>query len=238
MSRLFSIMTISALAFISAAHARDDSIEDAALALDDAWQCAQEAPLTPALRKALAQGELFLVRRSAREMIAIAKLPGVGHGTMLLRRDGARWSAFYLAQGSEVSAIRARAGDDGVNIISFWVRESGGALHAARYDWATRTIACSDLAMPDDLNQPSFNGEFATFEAIAIDANGAGRIVTEAQIDRENDNATRYYAYATNDAGRTWSGPQRITNSAIGAPNLQRVATTRVSAALRTEIAK
>ncbi|WP_020561202.1 hypothetical protein [Thiofilum flexile] len=78
---------------------------------------------------------------------------------------------------------------------------------------ANPSMHCITLATPEDLNRGGWKMEFSTPYSFNINELGKGILYTEADIDYADDPGQRqtlWFAYYTQDGGKTWSQPERL----------------------------
>jgi hypothetical protein len=118
----------------------------------------------------------------------------------------------FLAEGSTIEGALSTPDQSRTLIVSLWSRESGGSLSVASYDWRIGSVSCAELTTPADLNKPYYQGEFAAFERLEMDAHGRGQLLARANTDTGGTPSERFYAYKTRNYGRTWTAPVRLTH--------------------------
>lgn len=131
------------------------------------------------------------------------------HGTAVFVRDGEAWRAFLPRPGESVIAAY-RATNGALIFLTQW--QSGGPGQSwtlLRSSDGLVTGACSNVAFPQTLNQPTWANETLHLVDLDIAANGRGEIIAHADTE---DDGPMWFRYRTRDHGATWSDPQRLRN--------------------------
>jgi hypothetical protein len=129
---------------------------------------------------------------------------------MIFLHSGGRWRPVFLAEGSTIEGVLSTPDRSRMLIVSLWSREGGGSLSVASYDWQQGSVSCAELTTPADLNKPYYQGEYAAFERLEMDANGHGQLLASANTNPQGVAGERFYVYKTRNHGRTWTAPERL----------------------------
>lgn len=180
--------------------------------LDADGSCGKTLHLTRGQVHEILDGpETYTVQlHGSREPVVIASVPSPYLGILMFRQVAGHWRPTFLVQGSTVQAVLVTPDDSRVFIVSLWSREGGGPLGVSSYNGRDGSIACVELTMPRDLNQPLFAGEYASFERLEMDLQGAGQLLASAATEPDSASHGRVYAYRTQNFGRKWTLPRRL----------------------------
>jgi hypothetical protein len=137
-------------------------------------------------------------------------------GTVLFVKGATGWRAFIPSNWENEIEIFASADGKKLFVVAQRQIEGPGQSYTiVRTEDRFATAACAEVAFPADLNKPQWANETLEVRDLDVAANGRGRLVTYAKIEREG-RPLRYwwYAYETRDAGKSWRGPVRVGGNA------------------------
>ena len=172
-------------------------------------ECGKPLTFTKATADAIAAAGGFqgsaTSARSNQFLIATGPSPELG--SMVFANDGG-WKGYSIETGGVIQAVRLSGDERRVMIFSmlstgdpgqgFTVMTTGDGFH---------TMACTYLAFPDELNKPSWRGEFMTFSGFNAEENGQGVLIGSAEVGEAPNTKTKWYSYQTKSFGAQWTGP-------------------------------
>ncbi len=195
--------------------ARAGEIASPFAAWDENWTCGTAISVSePEVRALDALGRsTHYAGASKLPGFSVATLPSPELGLILLAKSSDGWRAFPIEEGGASQGVFVAPEEGRLAIVSMLSREGPGqSFTLAQSDDGLRTLRCTEIPFPAELNKPAWANEFLTPDHFNIDAKGRGTLIGSAFVDRNGREQTLLYRYTSNDGGLTWSAPKRINH--------------------------
>ena len=177
---------------------------------NEAWLCGKEIAVTRRLFDAIERHGSFEGHPGGEKVppFLIGNLPSPYPGMILFVMEQQRWTGYAVQEGAGAQGIYCAPRTGTAVIFAMHISGDPGVDYTVVHTRdGFKTIGCTTLPFPGELNQPSWQGEFLSFRDFNADESGRGALVGSADVVRDDRDATWWFRYETADAGASWSAP-------------------------------
>ena len=206
MRRILAFVAISVLACGPRSVGADEM--SAADAID--WQCGKEFVLQREMVPAIVTNANIIgsAGKDFGKPFLVSEIDDMMLGTTLSVRTGSAWQNYAIEDGGRVQGAKMTADGKRALIVTMLSREGPGtSFTIVSTGDGFASFACAQLAFPDTLNKPDWQGEFLAL----TDLNGTDdRNLVLIGNARSGDEPEEWYRYESPDGGKSWSKPTKL----------------------------